>query len=264
MTGAASGIGQAAVQELKRLGAAVASLDLNRPTVPVDRHIRTDLADPASIEAAVNELGSGWDGLLNIAGVPEGAAPETVIAVNFLGLRELTESLLGAFNPGASVVNVSSLADARWPTRVDEVKAIVATGSFAEGLNWFRANPPEGETYNFSKEAVTVYTMKGALAYVSRGIRVNGVRPGLTRTPLFAEFEQSIGEERAAGLRSLVGRHADPEDIASVIVFLASPESGWVNGQLIAVDGGVSAGIAVGDIPLPGPGSPRTHTTTSR
>lgn len=252
VTGTASGIGEATAKQLKRAGAIVASLDRRSPAVEVDQHIQTDLSDPVSIDAAAEQLDGAWDGLLNIAGVPGTAPPETVIAVNFLGLRYLTETMLNALRPGSAIVNVSSIADVMWPSRAEQVKALVQTATFADGLEWFVKNPPEGKVYNFSKEVVSVYTMSMALDLVKRGLRINGVRPGLTRTPLFGDFENSMGSERVAAVESLVGRHAQPDDIARVIVFLASPDSTWINGQLIAVDGGLSAGMTIGRVPLPG------------
>jgi NAD(P)-dependent dehydrogenase (short-subunit alcohol dehydrogenase family) len=245
-------MGHAVAEQLIAAGAIVASLDRQDPSAAVDRHVPVDLAEKASIDDAVASLGSGWDGLLNIAGVPGTLPPNTVISVNFLGLRHLTESLLDGLNPGSAVVNVSSNGDVMWPTRVDSHREFVATTSFEDGLAWFESNPPEGKIYNYSKEVLSVYTLSKALEFARRGLRINAVLPGLTHTPLLETFKQSMGEERLKGIESLLGRLADPEDVASVIVFLASPESRWVNGQLIAVDGGINAGMRIGQIPLPG------------
>ena len=60
-------------------------------------------------------------------------------------------------------------------------------------------------------------------------------------TPLLADFEKSIGEDRIAAAKELTGRHGEPEDIAAVAAFLLSDAAGWVNGTEIRVDGGYQA-----------------------
>jgi NAD(P)-dependent dehydrogenase (short-subunit alcohol dehydrogenase family) len=52
-------------------------------------------------------------------------------------------------------------------------------------------------------------------------------------------------------LKNLLGRHADPDDIADVVLFLASDDARWVNGQALAVDGGISGAVASGVVPAP-------------
>lgn len=253
VTGAASGMGHATAVQLIEAGAEVVSLDRNEPSAPVTRHIGIDLSQPESIDSAVAQLGKGWDGLLNVAGVPGGKLdPEFVFSVNFLGLRHLTEAMVGNLNSGASVVNVSSNGDVMWRTRKDLHEKLMATASFAEGLEWFRTNKPEGKAYNFSKEAASYYTMDRAITFAQSKLRINAVCPGMTNTPLLDHFTEVMGEERVDRIKSLVGGFAEPSDIAEVIVFLASDAARFVNGQLINVDGGLKAGMETGDVPLPG------------
>jgi NAD(P)-dependent dehydrogenase (short-subunit alcohol dehydrogenase family) len=70
VTGAASGIGHAVAEQLLAAGAAVISLDRNTPTAAVPRHIEVDLANPRSIDAALEQLDGRFDGLINVAGIP--------------------------------------------------------------------------------------------------------------------------------------------------------------------------------------------------
>ena len=91
VTGAASGIGHAVAEKLLATGAEVHSLDRNTPTAAVTSHIEVDLANPRSIEAAVEQLEGRFDGLMNVAGVPGTAPADVVLAVNALAVRELTE-----------------------------------------------------------------------------------------------------------------------------------------------------------------------------
>lgn len=251
VTGAASGIGHAVAEHLLKGGASVVSLDRNDPAAGVERHITVDLSEPASIDEAVRDLGTGWDALVNVAGIPGTAPAELVFKVNFLGLRRLTESLFEALNPGGSIVNVASTAGFQWASRLDAHRELLAADSFEAGLRWFRDHPQEGNAYNFSKEAVIVYTMAMATGLVEQGLRMNAVLPGPVETPILPDFEESMGKDTLDGVKFLLGRHATPDDIASVITFLASPESGWVNGHPMVVDGGITGAVLAGLVPAP-------------
>lgn len=155
VTGAASGIGAEVARALSAEGASVTGLDL-KDAEHVERTIRTDLSSVESVDAAVAALGGGWDVLCNVAGVPGTAAPATVLSVNLLGLRHLTESLLPSINSGGAIVNVASTAGYDWPTRRDAIRELHATGTVDEGLAWFAAHPQEGNTYSFAKEVLIV------------------------------------------------------------------------------------------------------------
>lgn len=251
VTGAASGIGHAVAEQLIKGGAEVTSLDRNTPTAAVNQHIAIDLADPASIDTAVEQLGTGWHALINVAGIPGTAPSELVFKVNFLGLRHLTESFFDRLEPGSAIVNVASTAGFQWATRLAAHRALLAADDFESGLDWFRQNPQEGNTYNFSKEAVIVYTMAMATGLVEQETRMNAVLPGPVETPILADFEESMGKDTLDGVKFLLGRHATPDDIASAVLFLASPESGWVNGHPLVVDGGISGAVLSGLVPQP-------------
>lgn len=252
VTGAASGIGDAVARRLLAGGASVTSLDRNKPTADVERHIEVDLADPDSIDAALAEAGQGWDVLCNVAGVPGTAAAELVFKVNFLGLRHLTEAMFERLNPGASIVNVSSTAGYRWAERLDSLKELITTESFDEGLDWFRRNSPEGNAYNFSKEAVTVYTMAMGGAVREMGEhRLNAVLPGPVETPILGDFEQSMGKDTLDGVKAFLGRHATAHDIAPAVVFLASRDAAWINGSTLVADGGITGAVLAGLVPAP-------------
>lgn len=252
VTGAASGIGDAVARRLVEDGAEVTSLDRNKPTVDVAAHLEVDLADPDSIDAAVAEAGDGWDVLANVAGVPGNAPAELVFSVNFLGLRHLTESLFERMNPGGSIVNVASIAGFGWPQRLDTVKDLLSTETFADGLGWFRKHRPEGNAYNFSKEAAIVYTMAmgGAVRELNE-LRINAVMPGPVETPILADFEESMGKQTLDGVRAFLGRHATADDVAAPVVFLASRDARWVNGAAFPADGGITGAVLAGLVPPP-------------
>lgn len=253
VTGAASGMGNSTALKLLEAGAEVHSLDRNEPTAPVTAHHTVDLSDPASIDRVIEVLDGEWDALLNIAGVPGGKLPdEFVFSVNYLGLRHLTEAIEPRIKTGGSVVNVSSNGDVMWPTRKEVHEKLKSQKSFEEGLQWYRNERPEGKSYNFSKEATTYYTLSQAMSYAKNGKRINAVCPGMTNTPLIDHFTEIMGEERVERIQKMIGGWAEPEDIANMLVFLITDEARFVNGQAIAVDGGLKSGMHAGDVPYPG------------
>lgn len=251
VTGAASGIGHATAEKLLRSGAEVVSLDRNTPAAPVSRHIEVDLANPKSIDAALDALNGKYDGLINVAGIPGTAPADLVLAVNTLAVRHLTEAFLERLQTGGAVTIVSSGAGISWPQRLDAIRSLLATSTFEDGATWFTAHPQQGNAYNFSKEATTVYALSMGLAMAQRGFRINAVLPGPVETPILKDFEQTMGKEVLDGLEALLGRHAQPTEIADAIVFLASDEAGWINGHALVVDGGMTGAIATGVVPLP-------------
>lgn len=251
VTGAASGIGDAVANRLLAAGAEVVSLDRNTPTAAITNHVEVDLANPRSIDAALEQLDGTFDGLLNVAGIPGTAPADLVLAVNTLAVRHLAEAFFERLNPGGSIVIVSSTAGFGWPARLETIRDLLATDTFEEGAAWFKANPQQGNAYNFSKEVTTVYTMTMGLAVVEMGLRVNAVLPGPVETPILVDFEESMGKDNLDGVKELLGRHASPDDIASAVLFLASDEARWINGHALIVDGGISGAVLSGVVPAP-------------
>jgi len=252
VTGTASGIGEAAVRRLIKDGAQVVSLDRNTPTAEVARHVEVDLADPRSIDSALSRIDGTFDVLANIAGIPGTAPGELVFKVNFLGMRHLTESLFERLNPGGSIVTVSSTAGFNWGARLPALREVIATESFEDGAAWYAEHPQAGNAYNFSKEAATVYclAMGGAVREMN-DLRINAVLPGPVETPILADFEETMGRETLDGVKAFLGRHAEPDDIAPAIVFLASRDSAWINGTTLIADGGISGAVLSGLVPQP-------------
>jgi NAD(P)-dependent dehydrogenase (short-subunit alcohol dehydrogenase family) len=251
VTGTASGIGQCVAEQLHKQGAEVYSLDRNEPTVPVTEHFPVDLSDVESIDSVVARLEGEFDGVLNIAGVPGTAPATTVFAVNFLAIRHLTESLFGQIKQGGAVVIVSSTAGFQWAERLDAIRDLMTTETYAEGAAWFAANPQEGNAYNFSKECTTVYTMAMGMAAGDMGFRLNAVLPGPVETPILVDFEDSMGKDTLDALKVLLGRHAQADEIADAVLFLASDESRWINGHALVADGGITGSVLTGLVPAP-------------
>ena len=94
--------------------------------------------------------------------------------------------------------------------------------------------------YALSKEAVIAWTVAQTEAWITRGLRGNTVSPAAVGTGILDDFIAAMGERVAKNI-ARAGRPGTAEEIASVLVYLAGPESGWIKGQDITVDGGMSA-----------------------
>jgi 3-oxoacyl-[acyl-carrier protein] reductase len=184
-----------------------------------------NVADPASagplVETVATHLGP-IDILVNNAGVYEFGALEQITPehfrkqfdVNVLGLLMVTQAAVSRFNPaGGSIINV--------------------------GSNVSRTGNPRMLVYGATKGAVNVITGALAKQLGPRNIRVNALNPGMVETDgaraigaIGSDFHKNV--EKGTPL----GRIAQPLDIGQVAAFLASEESGWLNGQTIYVDGG--------------------------
>ena len=241
VTGASSGIGRALAQFLTRHGVRVVGLDRREPPDREVAHVWCDLGDPAAIDAAVDRLDDAVDALANVAGVAGTAPDEEVLAVDFLGLRHLTERLLPRVRRGGSVVNVSSAEGRHWVAHLSELRALLATRSVEEGMHWWRTQRPDRPVYDVAKEAVLAYTTSASGLTWADGVRMNAVSPGPVRTPLLPEVERSMDPKRLARMRATAGRDAEADEVASVVAFLLSNESRWLNGQTLNADGGVAA-----------------------
>ena len=146
---------------------------------------------------------------------------------------------------------MSSTAGFGWPQRLEVIRDLLATDTFEEGAAWFKANPQQGNAYNFSKEVTTVYTMSMGLALAQMGFRINAVLPGPVETPILVDFEETMGKDTLDGIKELLGRHATSDDIADALLFLASDAARWINGHALVVDGGITGAVLTGVVPAP-------------
>jgi NAD(P)-dependent dehydrogenase (short-subunit alcohol dehydrogenase family) len=256
VTGGANGVGAAVVDRLLEQGATVHVLDVADPAPRDGVHaVRCDLADPDSIDAALSALPDRVDAHVNVAGVVGPTPADWVLRVNFLGPRLLTESLFARIAPGGSVVNVSSTAGRQWQKRRQVVEPLVDTISFDDGVEWAAVNEERWskDPYTFSKQCLTLWTLKSAARGVDGTVRVNAVSPGAVQTRLSASFRDIQGQDYSDWMRSITGRSAEPREIAEPIVWLAVGDCRWINGADLVVDRGFRAGIEAGWVEIGSP-----------
>src|SRR5690606_9601452 len=197
VTGCGSGIGALVVRQVSGLGAQVVGLDLCPPAADAGSRLEfgeLDLADPDSIDRAVAAVGGPVDALFNVAGVSSGIGdPLRVATINFLGTRQLTEGLLPAMPAGSAIASVSSLAASGYLENRRTTAGLLATTTFAEGLDWCRRHPEAlaDGGYRLAKEALILYTMQRAGPLGANGIRINCTGPGVTDTPILDQLRSA-------------------------------------------------------------------------
>ena len=235
VTGAGSGIGRATAERLLADGHAVVGVDLdqdrlswllcNPHAAAVAGDVGTQDCNRTMVETAVARFG-GLDTLvLNAAvahvGPLDEAAPEAIDRILGVNLRGVTLGL------GAAL-----------PALERSAAPAVVTVASVSGMG----GEPYMSLYSASKGGVISLTRSAAVELGSRGVRINCVCPGTTVTGM-TKATLDASPRQAASLRRVVPlkRLAQPEEIAAVIAFLASPEASFVHGAIVPVDGGVTA-----------------------
>jgi NAD(P)-dependent dehydrogenase (short-subunit alcohol dehydrogenase family) len=238
VTGAGSGLGRATAYRLAEEGATVACLDVAlepaeataariREVAGVGRAYRVDVSDPASVRAAVTQAATELGRpsvLVNCAGIGKFAHAHEmpfedwsrIIAVNLTGSFLMAQAVLPyLLDGGGTIVNIASNA----------------------GL----MGQPYSAAYCASKGGVIQLTRALADEYLTRGIRVNAVAPGGIATPLQHAFKLPEGADPKA-IRKLMTPlgNAQPEEIATLVAYVASDEARYMTGSIISIDGGLT------------------------
>jgi NAD(P)-dependent dehydrogenase (short-subunit alcohol dehydrogenase family) len=240
VTGAASGIGASVLHGLTASGRRVIAVDRK----PVDglEHVICDLSKEVSIARCCEAIEGPLDGIALVAGVPGTLPAETVLKVNYLGVKRLLETLRFKLADGASVVLVSSLAARRCAWETGRLREVLAITDWNAALDAIGSSQIEGgEAYEISKRLLLAHLPLAVSAGAARRIRFNAVSPGPVETPILGDFQKSMGTDRIEAARAAVGRHARAEEVAAPILFLLDPASSWINGVDLTVDGGLSA-----------------------
>lgn len=257
VTGASSGIGAACCALLRARGAKVIGLDINEPTEnSVHEFIAYDQGDTNKISLAVEQLPQGLNALLNIAGVAPSPrfGPADVLRINFFGVRYLTELVVPKLAAGSAVVNMSSGTGAGWISNIANIKRFMEISNvdhiqkFVDDHEIINEGLGNNAAYPFSKQLLSVWTMKASGQWKSQGIRVNAVSPASVDTPIVSDFLSSFGKEAASRMESFGS--ATPENVALASVFLATDDATWINGAILPVDGGAIAAGTIAKLDL--------------
>jgi NAD(P)-dependent dehydrogenase (short-subunit alcohol dehydrogenase family) len=236
VTGASSGLGVAFAEACAQAGADVVLAarrtdklsDTAELVTAAGRRaltVQTDVTDPdqcqAMVARAMDEFGH-VDVLVNNAGIGT-AVPATrespdefraVVDINLNGSYWAAQACARVMTPGSSIVNISSI------------------------LGLTTAGLPQA-AYSASKAAIVGLTRDLAQQWGSRkGIRVNAIAPGFFKSEMTDQYKPDYLESLST--RFVLPRMGDPVELAATLVWLASPAAGYVTGQTIAVDGGVT------------------------
>jgi NAD(P)-dependent dehydrogenase (short-subunit alcohol dehydrogenase family) len=251
VTGAATGVGAGLLEVLDEQGAGhVTVLDLKQPTGPHTTFMQCDLSDQVAVDAAVTAIDGPVDVLFNNAGVADTMPPATVISVNYLALRALSEGLLPKMPDGGAIVNTASTAGGQWPTRLEMINEVLDLGGNWEStLAWLDSHDIGTAPYFFSKELVQVYTMRSSRPTLQRGVRTNSVCPSPIDTPLLKDFRETMSDKLIDwNIEQGNGRPVTPREVGLVLAFLGSDAAAYVNGVNLLVDAGFTAAMTTGQV----------------
>jgi len=250
ITGAASGMGQAAAQLLVDVGAEVYAMDILEVSVPVAASFKVDMKDGATIDAAVKQLPNEIYALFNCAGVPSPpfAAADTVL-INFTGLRYLTEALVDRIVEGGGIASIASTAGMGWKPNLERVKEFLALDNSYESANrWLREHEQGLDGYGFSKQCIIVYTMSMAKELAEKNIRINCIAPSPTESGFMKilKGEGAIPDEAVELFLPSNGRYATGAEMGAPLVMLNSKLASFVSGNNLPVDFGYCAEVVMG------------------
>lgn len=245
ITGGSGGIGKQAAARFLEEGASVVLVDIDQSgldkaakELDADERVLTVQADVSKeddvkryVQAAVDRYGR-IDVFFNNAGIEGKVAPlekqdtamfDKVIAINvrgtYLGLKHVLPHMYAA--GAGSVINTSSVA----------------------GLD----GSPDVLPYITSKHALTGMTKAAAIEAARHQVRVNSVHPSPVDTRMMRSLEAGFAPDDAEGAKAMLekaiplGRYGEPEDIANLVLFLASDESAFITGAQYRIDGGMGA-----------------------
>lgn len=230
ITGAAGGIGQAVIRKLKSAGALIAAADRDCSTLDAEITLPGDLLDPGycnDLPEAASEALGGLDMVINNAGViTRGKVTDTSdndwslsLGVNVEAPFRICRAAIPLLDQsgGGAIVNIASC--------------------------WGLRPGPDHAVYCMTKAAIASLTQCMGRDHAHQNIRINAVCPNEVNTPMLRSGFEKRGFDPDTAVEALgktvpLGRIAEPEDIADVVLFLLSDSSRYLCGSLLEVNGG--------------------------
>lgn len=236
VTGAAGGIGGAAARAFAEAGCRVAAADLDQEAVsrvaatlpdPGSGHVALgfDLADCRATENSVEEAAKRLGGL------------DIVVHAGAMMIRQPTDEVTMETLERTTAVNMwGSFFVAR---KAAQLMAGREGGSIIlfTSIGAYTGGHVNSAAYSMTKAAVTALIKSLAREYAAKGVRVNGIAPGAVDTPMLRD---GVSPEALASFMGMIPmkRAAEPDELASCCVFLASRASAYITGQMLHVNGG--------------------------
>jgi NAD(P)-dependent dehydrogenase (short-subunit alcohol dehydrogenase family) len=266
----AGGMGQA-IARRQAVGKTVLLADFNETTLHAaadtlrgDGHdVTTQRVDVSSYES-VTELARKAAALGSVAQVahtaglsPVQASPAAILAVDLLGVAYVLDEFARVIAPGGAGLVISSMAGYLAPPLTPDQEAALAHAPADELLRLPFASPehiaqPQA-AYGIAKRANHLRVQAASGPWGERGARVNAISPGVILTPM---GQQELASEHGQLMRAMIdasgaGRPGTPDDIASAAAFLLGPDSTFITGTDLLVDGGVLAALRSGAVKPP-------------
>jgi len=248
VTGAASGMGRACIERLRKLSEVMVAADLEAPDIEGTVGVACDVSDPDAVQALAtrtSELGP-FRALAHAAGIsPTMADARRVFDVDLVGTQLMLDAFEPLVVPGSAAVCFASSAAYQVRDYVDaDQEALLSDPLAADFLD--RATnavaDDSGFAYALAKVGVIRAAGRAAVRWGPKGGRVNSVSPGLIDTPMGRQelAQQPVMREMLDG--TPVGRMGEAAEVAAVVAHLLADDASFVSGIDVLVDGGMLQG----------------------
>ncbi len=241
VTGGSRGIGRAIVQAFAKEGAKVAII--YKGSKEAAESLAGELTQSGKTAKAYKvDVANGEEVKLSVEAIEKDLGPINILVNNagiiqddlFVRMEPQAWNAVLQTNLGGAFHFCHAIAYGMMKQRKGRIINISSVA--ADHVN------PGQTNYSASKGAINSFTKALAVELASRGVTVNAIAPGFIETDMSEAVRNKAGDiiKKMIPMRRL----GQPEDIAQVAVFLASPESGYITGQILKVDGGISLGAA--------------------